>query len=398
MATFEIGQEIKPDNTVAVGQAPGQQDVSYGTVSQNAPATVIESRFINGQEYLNIDQTGIGGGTGWLLASDLQFGSSNNNNNQSSNNNQSNSNQNNNNQQQTTQQPTLDVNQLYTDSISSPEMKQTELDLQNVQSEITARQTAYAQAEAEVNDNPWYSEATRVGKLSKLEQKYNRDLQNLVSQQSIYENKILGYKADATTKVNMALKQYDINNAEYQNRLNEFNVLLQTGAIQNLGDSSLASLSQSTGFSMETLKSIQGKMNEKEVKPQLVSNEDANGNVTLTVVDLNTGKVISNQSLGNVGSGKSGGNDSVYTDSQLRGFKSDARTILADIDKSYTTEDDGNLKLNKYATKDGDKLVSIQEYEKAVNEVMNKSGIDFGTADDFLTQAMQEQGYNKWKW
>src|SRR3990167_4753190 len=71
---YAIGQEIKPLNEVAVGNAPGQQSFNYGKVSSNAPAKIIGQRNVGGEVYYNIDQRSVGGGTGWLKASDIQYG------------------------------------------------------------------------------------------------------------------------------------------------------------------------------------------------------------------------------------------------------------------------------------------------------------------------------------
>ena len=75
MATYQIGQTITPGHDVATGKAPGQQNFSYGRLSPTAPGKVIGTRNVNGQLYYNIDQSGIGGGTGWAAAADIDRGS-----------------------------------------------------------------------------------------------------------------------------------------------------------------------------------------------------------------------------------------------------------------------------------------------------------------------------------
>lgn len=55
------------------------------------------------------------------------------------------------------------------DVLNSPE-------IQAVQKQITDRQTALAAATTQINDNPFYSEATRVGKISSLNSKYLLDI------------------------------------------------------------------------------------------------------------------------------------------------------------------------------------------------------------------------------
>lgn len=65
---YKIGDTITPTSEVATGKAPGQENFSYGRLSPTAPGKVIGTRNVNGQNYYNIDQTGIGGGTGWVNA------------------------------------------------------------------------------------------------------------------------------------------------------------------------------------------------------------------------------------------------------------------------------------------------------------------------------------------
>src|SRR3989337_2858545 len=58
-------------------------------------------------------------------------------------------------------QPTIDLNAIYESSYKSPE-------IQKLNEEITAKQKARDEAVAIVNDNPFYSEATRGGKIAKI--------------------------------------------------------------------------------------------------------------------------------------------------------------------------------------------------------------------------------------
>ena len=74
---YNIGDWLRPSKGVATGSAPGNQSFSYGQVSANAPGKIKGTRYVNGELYYDVDQTSIGGGTGWLRASDLGGGGSN---------------------------------------------------------------------------------------------------------------------------------------------------------------------------------------------------------------------------------------------------------------------------------------------------------------------------------
>ena len=67
-ARLKVGFEIKPNVVIAVGKNPGEENVNYGIISPTHFAKIIDVKYFNGVAYYNIDQTYIGGGTGWVKA------------------------------------------------------------------------------------------------------------------------------------------------------------------------------------------------------------------------------------------------------------------------------------------------------------------------------------------
>ena len=67
-----VGQTVNLGNSISVGRAPGQSQFSSST----GQARIINERTINGVKFFDIDQTAVGGGTGWVRASDLETASS----------------------------------------------------------------------------------------------------------------------------------------------------------------------------------------------------------------------------------------------------------------------------------------------------------------------------------
>ncbi len=63
-----VGQTITLNSQISTGVAPGQSQYKAAA----GPTKIIGTRVVNGQLYYNIDQTGIGGGTGWTPASQLE--------------------------------------------------------------------------------------------------------------------------------------------------------------------------------------------------------------------------------------------------------------------------------------------------------------------------------------
>lgn len=293
-----VGDTVTFAQGAKSGSAPGQQQWDLS----GSQAKVIGTRVVNGQTYYNIDQRATGGGTGWVLGSMIGGG-----------------------QQpaaqpagqpataapagnvssmlsSAAQKPTLDLNALYEKEITNnPLIQEANTAIAAAQGEIQKRRQALAEAEAQINDNPFYSEATRVGKIAKLQEKAQADIANFERELALKQDSLAKLRGDAETKIGLATKQYDINRTEYQDNLQKFNMLLQSGAIRNASGSDIAQISAMTGISSDMIGGIINKMKQDEVKPQVITSTDENGNLTYAVIDQMTGNLISKNTLGGVG-------------------------------------------------------------------------------------------------
>ena len=198
----------------------------------------------------------------------------------------------------TTGQPTIDLNTIYQNAINSPEILA-------LQKEVDTKKQGYNTAITNINDNPFASEATRVGKIAKLDNTAQREINTL-------EDRLTQRKADAQVKVNIANQQYNINSDQYKNELSKLNMLISSGALLNANGTDLSQIALATGLSTSMLNGIQTKMKSDNVKTQVITNTDNSGKVTVSVVDSNTGKVISQSSLGNIGGANTSGGGNVY--------------------------------------------------------------------------------------
>lgn len=205
-----------------------------------------------------------------------------------------------------TGQSSLNIQDLYNKSINSPEILDLNKALTDIDSQIKAKKDALTAAETLINDNPFYSTATRSGKISKLNEQANKEINNLIEQRNAKANDLATKKADVQTSINIALKQYDVNNAEYQKNLGQLNLLLSSGALANASGSDLAGIATATGISTSLLQGMVTAAKQKNVQPHVVTSEDNAGNVSVSIIDLNTGNIIKTQSLGAVGKGKTG--------------------------------------------------------------------------------------------
>ncbi|OGK30351.1 hypothetical protein A3F29_00950 [Candidatus Roizmanbacteria bacterium RIFCSPHIGHO2_12_FULL_33_9] len=72
-------------------------------------------------------------------------------------------------------------------------------ELAEVDKQIKIRREALAKAQSSINDNPLYSEATRVGHLAKLEQQAQTDIGNFIKQKETYLTELSLRKSDTQT-------------------------------------------------------------------------------------------------------------------------------------------------------------------------------------------------------
>lgn len=204
----------------------------------------------------------------------------------------------------------IDPTAIYSQYYNSPEMKNTQTQLDAITGELTAKKKAAADAELSINDNPYYAESTRGGKINRQRTVADADQQILNEQIGNLQNKLAILKGDAETQTNLALKSYDIKSNAYQQNLSNLNNLLKSGALDAASPSDLASLGASTGLSPSMISGMVAETKAGRINPQVISSTNDSGNVTVSVVDQRTGKVIAQNSLGKIDKSKSSSNNS----------------------------------------------------------------------------------------
>ena len=193
-------------------------------------------------------------------------------------------------------QPTgINLNKIYESALSDPALK-------SLETELATKKKARDEAEADINDNPYYTEATRVGKLTKLDQKALNEINTLQSQ-------IDQKKADALVKVNIATQQYNIEDKQYQNNLQKLNLLISSGAIVGASPQDISQIAVATGMSTQMVNSIIETTKQGQIQTSVTTNTDDNGNVTVSVINTKTGEVVAQNSLGSVGNRQGTGKD-----------------------------------------------------------------------------------------
>lgn len=175
-------------------------------------------------------------------------------------------------------------------------------DIKGKQAELDSLERQFTEAKAKINDNPYLSEATRVGRIAKLEQLHGDRTKNI-------RDELATKRADIETQLNLELKQFDINSQQAEQALQRFNTLLDSGALDNASGEDIATLTRATGIPSSMLYSAINANKKKNEKVELIKSEDDNGVVTVTAIDQN-GNVVNQQSLGAIGNKQGSGGSS----------------------------------------------------------------------------------------
>jgi hypothetical protein len=173
------------------------------------------------------------------------------------------------------------------------------------QAEITARRERLAEAQGTINENPWYAEATRTGKLRRLEEQAQADIENIAREQALLQAQVDEANQQLATKTNLSTQQYQIDRQSAADSVAELNTLLQSGA--DMSNINVGDFAARTGMSTETISALVAASQAQEIKPSVIQSTDDSGMVTVTVIDQNTGAIVGQTSLGRIGNAQNSG-------------------------------------------------------------------------------------------
>lgn len=215
-------------------------------------------------------------------------------------------------------QPTINLPQLYESLYASSGIK-------DIETQLSDKTNAYNDRVAKIKDNPYLSEGTMTGRLSKLQEKFNADTTNI-------RNDIAMRKADVETKLNLQTKQFDIESNQAKQALDQFNNLLSSGALDGASGEDIANITRATGLSSSIIQSAIGvskKKNAPKLNTQVITSTNDAGEVTAVVINQDTGDIISKNSLGAIGNAQKGSGTSTTTDKkQIEADKAKAPSSL----------------------------------------------------------------------
>ena len=211
-------------------------------------------------------------------------------------------------------QPTIDLPQIYNNLYSAS-------GISDIEKKLADMNTAKTETLGKVNDNPYLSEATRVGRVAKIEDLHNQRTADI-------RGEIATKKADIETKLNLQTKQFDINSQQAQQAISQFNSLLSMGALDNASGDTIANITRATGIDSSMIQSAINANKAKNVKTSVVQSTNDRGEVTISIIDQNSGQVIKQTSLGIVDKATkaTGGGSASTTKNTQSTFLSDAKS------------------------------------------------------------------------
>lgn len=277
-----------------------------------------------------------------------------------------------------TAQPTINLPGLY-DSLYKTS------GVAELEKQYSDQQKAFNDQTSKINNNPFLSEASRIGRGAKLQIDFNNNTANT-------KNDIATKKADIQTQLALQTKQFDINSQAAQTAFNQFQSLLSSGALAGASGNDIASITQSTGIPSGIIQSAIAAQTAKQnpVKSTIIQSTDDQGNLTFAVINEATGEILNQKTIegvgkvtkatGGGGGGTGTGTTKPLTPEQLKKITASSRQILLSQDP------------NK------DKLISKAEYTNAVSTLMSKEGVSFEEADNYAAQAFSDLGFKKWNW
>lgn len=159
----------------------------------------------------------------------------------------------------------------------------------DLETKLMNEQTAFNTASSQINDNPFLSEADRVGRIQKLQMDFNNNVKGT-------QDALAMKKADVQTQLDLASKQYDINSQASRDALSRFDSLLASGALAGASGSDIANLTSQTGLSSSMIQAAINAQKVKNVKTSTLTYDDGT-NQGFMIINPDTGEIISKQTI-----------------------------------------------------------------------------------------------------
>lgn len=190
--------------------------------------------------------------------------------------------------------PAINLNDVYKNLYASSGISGVEQSIAELEKQLTAMSEGYNKATSNINDNPFLSEATRVGRNQKLNIDYQNSAKTLQDQLMAKKNDIATKKADIETQLNIKMKQFDIDSELARQAREQFNMLLSSGALDGATGEDIANITRSTGISSSMIYSAVNARKQKDLQTSTIQYDDGT-NQGFAVINTQTGEIISKQ-------------------------------------------------------------------------------------------------------
>lgn len=204
-----------------------------------------------------------------------------------------------------TSTPTINLQDNYNKLVEESGISGLETNVNSIESTINQMSADAAAQKAKINENPFLSEASRIGRIAKIDEKLQNAIAPLQKDIANLTNQLNQKRTDISNKLNLGVQQYNIDIASKQQNLSNFNALLGAGALNNATPQDIATLVSQTGLSSTMIQNLITQAKQNQISPQIISNTDDNGNVTVSTIDSRTGNLINTTNIGKVAGTKS---------------------------------------------------------------------------------------------
>lgn len=194
---------------------------------------------------------------------------------------------------------------------------------------LVTREGQYLDAKSKISDNPFLSASQIDQRLQRLERAYDKETAPIRS-------KIAMQKADIEIKLNLQMKQFDIQSQQAKDALNLAQSLLEIGALDKASGEDIAELTRKTGIPSSMFLSAIEARKKKDVETKIIESEADDGTVTVSVINTQTGEVISQTSLGKIGNKQTGG---TVTERREADLEQTRQNLIGDIQRGATLRD-----------------------------------------------------------
>lgn len=220
--------------------------------------------------------------------------------------------------------PTINLNDQYNNLISESGISDIERQANETQAQIDALEQEAADARAKVGENPFLSEAALNGRIAKIDKKLGEKTAVLAKQLGNFQTSIQSKKDEVNNKLGLTVQQYNLDRAAKQDNMTNFNTLLASGALIGATAADIAALAQQTGLAPSF---IQSAIKQSQVsEPQIITQTDDNGNVSIISIDKKTGNILNTVSAGKLGKADNSGGGSSAGNIKAS-FKTDAESV-----------------------------------------------------------------------